>query len=339
MLGSVLVDIRPGKGGFVELRPGRGCPLFMLPPASGAALNYTQLASLIRADTRVVAYESPEIHGPCVFGDELDMAQKIAARLGSEYPDGPLTLGGFSFGCIAALEIGRILHAAGREVRGLLLIDPGSVRTPEEVAASESATKVMQRILPTWQQPPPELEAEMRELRDDPFRKRFFRALFSMPLSSLESNVDTLVDVWELANLRPVADRAALHALGNEGAIAWIFGEANKLRDLGDGVNGGDLFGGVIRRISDDPLMIFRVLRTIGRSFAMGSHFRPGPPYAVRAAIIHRKENQNITVWQNTVSPPARLRALGFVDHLGLIDDPNVLALAVEELERLIEAA
>ncbi|MFJ4717843.1 beta-ketoacyl synthase N-terminal-like domain-containing protein [Streptomyces luteogriseus] len=114
------------------LRPGGSRPpLFLVHAAGGPVGVYRQLAELLGDDQPVYGLERIE-----EARTVPEKARRYAAAIGAARPDGPLLLGGWSFGGFVAQEAARQLTAAGREVRLVVLIDsvlplprPGSTRS------------------------------------------------------------------------------------------------------------------------------------------------------------------------------------------------------------------
>lgn len=105
----------------VRLREGSGRPLFLAADAAGTALSYQALADRLDADRPVYGLEP----------DQTDRAHRSVAQVAAEHvdavlgiqPDGPYTLGGWSFGAVVAHEMARLLVARGEVVDVLLCID------------------------------------------------------------------------------------------------------------------------------------------------------------------------------------------------------------------------
>ncbi|MEV4604245.1 beta-ketoacyl synthase N-terminal-like domain-containing protein [Amycolatopsis sp. NPDC049253] len=105
----------------VRLRDGAGRPLFLAADAAGTALSYQALADRLDADRRVYGLEpvpTDRVHRSVA----RLAAQQVDAVLGIQ-PEGPYTLGGWSFGAVVAHEMARLLVARGEVVDALLCID------------------------------------------------------------------------------------------------------------------------------------------------------------------------------------------------------------------------
>ncbi|MER7479290.1 type I polyketide synthase [Streptomyces sp. NPDC126510] len=106
-------------------------PLFLVHAAGGPVSVYGTLTELLGDDQPVYGLERVE-----EAGTVPEKARRYAEAINTVRPDGPLLLGGWSFGGFVAQETARQLTAAGREVRLVVLIDsvrplprPGSTRS------------------------------------------------------------------------------------------------------------------------------------------------------------------------------------------------------------------
>lgn len=105
----------------VRLREGAGRPLFLAADAVGTALSYQALADRLDADRPVYGLEPDQAAGGH-RSVEQTASQHVEAVLGLQ-PEGPYTLGGWSFGSVVAHEMARQLVARGEVVDVLLCID------------------------------------------------------------------------------------------------------------------------------------------------------------------------------------------------------------------------
>ncbi|GGP79722.1 type I polyketide synthase [Saccharothrix coeruleofusca] len=115
----------------VRLREGSGRPLFLAADAVGTAISYQALADRLDADRPVYGLEP----------DPADRTRRSVTRIAAQHldavlaiqPEGPYTLGGWSFGAVVAHEMARLLVARGAVVDVLLCIDafmPGRLGVP-----------------------------------------------------------------------------------------------------------------------------------------------------------------------------------------------------------------
>ncbi|SEP37626.1 type I polyketide synthase [Amycolatopsis saalfeldensis] len=105
----------------VRLREGPGRPLFLAADAAGTALSYQPLADRLAADRPVYGLE-PDPAGQAHKSVAQVAAHHVDAVLGIQ-PEGPYTLGGWSFGAVVAHEMARLLVERGEVVDVLLCID------------------------------------------------------------------------------------------------------------------------------------------------------------------------------------------------------------------------
>ncbi|MFF0478068.1 type I polyketide synthase [Streptomyces sp. NPDC004284] len=107
--------------GVATLREGTGRPVFLVADALGNALPYRELAARLSpaGDRPVLALERPVPRG----GGIRALAAAHARTLLSVQPEGPYTLGGWSFGAVVAHETARLLIRQGRTVDLLFGLD------------------------------------------------------------------------------------------------------------------------------------------------------------------------------------------------------------------------
>ncbi|MGW0824446.1 beta-ketoacyl synthase N-terminal-like domain-containing protein [Streptomyces sp. NPDC002845] len=112
----------PQSAGGVPLRPLRATgsrpPLFLVHAAGGPTTVYRPLAERLGEEQPVYGLDLVE-EARTVPGK----ARRYVEAIRSAHPDGPLLLGGWSFGGFVAQETARQLAAAGRTVDLLVLID------------------------------------------------------------------------------------------------------------------------------------------------------------------------------------------------------------------------
>ena len=112
----------PQSAGGVCPRPLRATgsrpPLFLVHAAGGPTTVYQPLTERLGADQPVFGLDRIE-----QARTVPDKARRYAEAITAVHPDGPVLLGGWSFGGFVAQEAARQLAAAGRDVRLLVLID------------------------------------------------------------------------------------------------------------------------------------------------------------------------------------------------------------------------
>ncbi|MES5819905.1 beta-ketoacyl synthase N-terminal-like domain-containing protein [Streptomyces sp. RG80] len=112
----------PLTAGGVHPRPLRATgsrpPLFLVHAAGGPTSVYRQLTERLSVEQPVFGLDRVE-----QARTVPDKARRCAEAIAAAHPDGPVLLGGWSFGGFVAQEAARQLTEAGREVRLLVLID------------------------------------------------------------------------------------------------------------------------------------------------------------------------------------------------------------------------
>jgi amino acid adenylation domain-containing protein/FkbM family methyltransferase len=113
--------------------PGGGRPLFLVHPVGGSVLCYRELAGLLGATTPVYAIPASDL-----LGDIPALARHYLPLVTDAQPDGPVRLGGWSFGGVVAAELATLLRATGREVELVVLIDAHLVSDGEPVGSADA---------------------------------------------------------------------------------------------------------------------------------------------------------------------------------------------------------
>ncbi|MCW8376033.1 type I polyketide synthase [Streptomyces justiciae] len=112
----------PQPAGGATPRPLRATgsrpPLFLVHAAGGQSTVYQPLAERLGAEQPVFGLDRLDASGTVT-----DKARRYADAIRSAHPNGPLLLGGWSFGGFVAQETARQLAAAGRDIPLLVLID------------------------------------------------------------------------------------------------------------------------------------------------------------------------------------------------------------------------
>lgn len=105
---------------------GRGTPLYFVPWSVDAmAFGVRRLAIRLDRPAFVLAMSNDDDRGR-VSGSVRRTAEHLVETLTAAVPDGPLILGGHSFGALVALEMARQLTADGRQPALLVLVEPVS---------------------------------------------------------------------------------------------------------------------------------------------------------------------------------------------------------------------
>jgi phthiocerol/phenolphthiocerol synthesis type-I polyketide synthase E len=105
--------------GTVRLRPGAGRPVFLVADSLDSTAGYRELAAALDTTRPVHGLESGHPLGASVE----HIAGRHVAALRAVQPEGPYTLGGWSFGAVVAQEAARQLAGAGERVDVLLCLD------------------------------------------------------------------------------------------------------------------------------------------------------------------------------------------------------------------------
>ncbi|MGW2919706.1 type I polyketide synthase [Streptomyces angustmyceticus] len=105
--------------GTVRLRAGAGRPVFLVADSLDSTAGYRELAAALDTTRPVHGLESEQPLGSSV----RQIAGQHVAALRAVQPQGPYTLGGWSFGAVVAQEVARQLTDAGERVDVLLCLD------------------------------------------------------------------------------------------------------------------------------------------------------------------------------------------------------------------------
>jgi len=109
----------PGIPGVVRLRAAEsGRPLFLAADAMGSAASYRVLAELMDVGRPIVGLEPAGLHRGIA-----ELARAHVQALLRVQPDGPYTVGGWSFGAIVAHEMAAQLIRRGASVDRLVCLD------------------------------------------------------------------------------------------------------------------------------------------------------------------------------------------------------------------------
>ena len=123
-LAEALRSPAPRFSHLVELRPGRGRPLFIVHGVFGNVLQLKPLAERMRTARPIYAIQArgadPQ-QAPHASIDEMAQAYLLAVR--DVQPAGPYALAGYSFGGLIAFEMGCRLREAGEPVELLGLLE------------------------------------------------------------------------------------------------------------------------------------------------------------------------------------------------------------------------
>jgi amino acid adenylation domain-containing protein len=108
-------------------------PLFFVHGGNIGPEAYAPLAAKLPADRAFYCFENYNIYNPDARIDGIvSLAGKYIEFLKTLVPQGPYTLGGWSFGGVVAFEMALQLEMRGETVKKLYLLDPGLVCGDEE---------------------------------------------------------------------------------------------------------------------------------------------------------------------------------------------------------------
>lgn len=111
-------------GPLVTLKPsGNKPPLFLVHPVGGEVFGFRELATLMPAERPLCALRAPGLDGGPGFADLPALAAYYAGAVNRFQPEGAISLGGWSFGAMVALEMAQWLQAKGRAIGTLIAID------------------------------------------------------------------------------------------------------------------------------------------------------------------------------------------------------------------------
>jgi len=110
---------------LVQLQAGNGSrpPFFCVHAIGGSVFSYGELARSLGPEQAFYGVQSPGLEGGRMFEDVPSMAAEYVAAVEAAAPNGPVLLGGWSFGGVVAFEMARLLRARGREVPLVVLLD------------------------------------------------------------------------------------------------------------------------------------------------------------------------------------------------------------------------
>ena len=113
------------SAGLVPLRSvGDLAPLFLGPSLPGTVRTYRELVAGMDSRRPVYALQMPGVDGEAApLLSVADTANFLATEISRIRPDGPLLLGGFSFGAMVAVEAGLRLQREGRQIAAMVFLD------------------------------------------------------------------------------------------------------------------------------------------------------------------------------------------------------------------------
>jgi thioesterase domain-containing protein len=153
LLGSLLDEMAgPAPQGpclpeRAEVREAAGeITLVVIHGAGGGTLYLHQLAPHLPPDYGLVGINADFRTGsatPASDDGEALIERYVAAVCGDRRPGAPLHLGGYSSGCLIALEVARRVEASGDTVASLTLIDPAPLPASEALPAEQCSPQAL----------------------------------------------------------------------------------------------------------------------------------------------------------------------------------------------------
>ncbi|MDR5807532.1 acetoacetate--CoA ligase [Caballeronia sp. LZ019] len=109
---------------LVQMRAGRGRPLFMVHSITGSVMECLTLAGTLQSERPVYGLQARGLDGDEAPQRSVeDMARAYVLRMRGVQPSGPYALVGYSFGGLVAFEIAQQLVKAGEQIEMLCLLD------------------------------------------------------------------------------------------------------------------------------------------------------------------------------------------------------------------------
>ncbi|WP_284503035.1 acetoacetate--CoA ligase [Caballeronia sp. AZ10_KS36] len=109
---------------LVQMRAGRGRPLFMVHSITGSVMECLTLAATLQSERPIYGLQAQGLDGDETPQRSVeDMARAYVLRMRGVQPTGPYALVGYSFGGLVALEIAQQLVKAGEQIEMLCLLD------------------------------------------------------------------------------------------------------------------------------------------------------------------------------------------------------------------------
>jgi amino acid adenylation domain-containing protein/non-ribosomal peptide synthase protein (TIGR01720 family) len=194
----------------------QGQPLYLVCPASGSPMCYRELAGELAGIRPVWGFEAPGLQrgeAPCRTVEAL--ADHLLPALLDRHGEGPVFLGGWSFGGWVAFELARRLRRHGRDAV-VLLIDP-------EIFGRPTADQPAPRWRDWWRR----LRRELAGMR---FDERFSYAAVRRFASWLGISLPAS---WRMIATRPLRDKLRFAGATGEGLLRsvrvfWTHYRANR---------------------------------------------------------------------------------------------------------------
>lgn len=129
-------------GGGIEPQR-KGKQIFLFPGLGGDEPRLLQFRAGCAPELSFVTLDYGEWTEWVEPGFDFDsIVNRMIVRIQEVSPTGPLRLAGYSLGGGVSLVVASRLHAAGREIENLLILDSKSLMSPQDAQATQSATYV-----------------------------------------------------------------------------------------------------------------------------------------------------------------------------------------------------
>ncbi|WP_197527643.1 non-ribosomal peptide synthetase [Posidoniimonas polymericola] len=133
---------------LVAIETGSGIPIVLVPGIGGYGFTFERVAHLL-GDHPVYVFNSVGTHKDDELVDSVEeVVEAYLPQLLAEIPDGPVVLGGYSFGVLVAQELGIRLERMGRRVPVLISFDGQAPGHPKTKPAYKRAIEHAKQLRP-----------------------------------------------------------------------------------------------------------------------------------------------------------------------------------------------
>ncbi|MBW6419750.1 phosphopantetheine-binding protein [Celeribacter sp. PS-C1] len=114
-------------------------PIFVVHGKGGYTAPRPEFYAGLKQGTKLVMFEFPGIRSRTAYPDDIPgVAAAYVDQIMHDYPEGPVLLSAFCAGGLIAIEMMSQLEAAGRDVPGLVLLDPSAPKRVQKRHALQS---------------------------------------------------------------------------------------------------------------------------------------------------------------------------------------------------------
>lgn len=125
---KLLISLEAGKAGK--------SPLCLIHAIGGSVYSYLPLSMSLRNDMPTYGIRASGMEqGEPVYSDIREMAACYLSAITARWPEGPYLLGGYSFGGVIAYEMAQQLHAQGKNVSLVVLLDTPALSSMQSTAS------------------------------------------------------------------------------------------------------------------------------------------------------------------------------------------------------------